>query len=121
MVLDERAFVTFNPFSIYVTQADVKPGCVLRAANVRQALYRRGLLTDAEVSGSNDDIRAKGVKVDNDVTHVFCVILCMSLNQVNTCKNGMNTWAYVGDINDKPQLSCVYQSDDSQNEFLSDR
>ena len=31
----------------------------------------------------------------------------------------MNTWAYVGDINDKPQLSCVYQSDDAQNEFLS--
>lgn len=39
--------------------------------------------------------------------------------QVNTCKNGMNTWAYVGDVNDKPQLSCVYQSDDAQNEFLS--
>lgn len=39
--------------------------------------------------------------------------------QVNTCKSGNNTWAYVGDINDKPQLSCVYQSDDAQNEFLS--
>jgi len=38
---------------------------------------------------------------------------------VNTCKSGNNTWAYVGDINDKPQLSCVYQSDDAQNEFLS--
>lgn len=38
--------------------------------------------------------------------------------QVNVCKNGNNTWAYVGDINDKPQLSCVYQSDDAQNEFL---
>lgn len=49
LVLDARSFVTFNPFSIYVTQADVKPGCVLRAANVRQALYRRGLLTDDEV------------------------------------------------------------------------
>lgn len=39
--------------------------------------------------------------------------------QVNTCKNGNNTYAYVGDINDKPQLSCVYQSDDAQNEFVS--
>lgn len=39
--------------------------------------------------------------------------------QVNTCKNGSNTWAYVGDLNDQPQLSCVYQSDDAQNEFLS--
>ena len=53
LVLDARSFVTFNPFSIYVTQADVKPGCVLRAANVRQALYRRGLLTDDEVGRSN--------------------------------------------------------------------
>ncbi|CAN0331021.1 unnamed protein product [Hapterophycus canaliculatus] len=31
----------------------------------------------------------------------------------------MNTWGYVGDLNDHPQLSCVYQSDDAQNEFLS--
>ena len=38
---------------------------------------------------------------------------------MNTCKNGNNTYAYVGDINDKPQLSCVYQSDDAQNEFVS--
>jgi hypothetical protein len=86
LVLDHRIFVSFNPFSIYVTQADVKPGCVLRAANVVQALQGRGLLTEEEVQ---------------------------------TCKNGSNTWAYVGDINDKPQLSCVYQSDDAQNEFLS--
>ena len=27
--------------------------------------------------------------------------------------------AYIGDINDKPQVNCVYQSDDAQNEFLS--
>jgi hypothetical protein len=39
--------------------------------------------------------------------------------QVNVCKDSFNTWAYVGDINDKPQLSCVYQSEDAQNEFLS--
>lgn len=68
-------------------QADTKPGCVLRPANVVEVLQRkRGLLT-------NDD--------------------------VETCKGGMNTWGYVGDLNDHPQLSCVYQSDDAQNEFLS--
>lgn len=50
LVLDHRIFVSFNPFSIYVTQADVKPGCVLRAANVVQVLQGRGLLTDEEVS-----------------------------------------------------------------------
>ncbi len=47
------------------------------------------------------------------------LFLTMPFAQVNVCKNGNNTWAYVGDINDKPQLSCVYQSDDAQNEFLS--
>lgn len=30
-----------------------------------------------------------------------------------------NTWAFVGGLDDKPQLSCVYQSEDAQNEFLS--
>ncbi len=40
-------------------------------------------------------------------------------DDVNACKNGSNTWAFVGDINSEPQLSCVYQSDDAQNEFLS--
>ncbi|CAM9904793.1 unnamed protein product, partial [Laminaria digitata] len=87
MVVDQRVFVTFNPFSLHVSQADTKPGCVLRASNVVEVLQRkRGLLT-------NED--------------------------VETCKGGMNTWGFVGDLNDHPQLSCVYQSDDAQNEFLS--
>jgi hypothetical protein len=87
MVLDQRVFVTFNPFNVYVTQADAKPGCVLRPANVVPLLQQeRKLLT-------NDD--------------------------VESCKNGFNTWAFIGDINNKPQLNCVFQSDDAQNEFLS--
>ena len=40
-------------------------------------------------------------------------------DDIDTCKNGSNTWAFVGDINNEPQLSCVYQSADAQNEFLS--
>jgi hypothetical protein len=39
--------------------------------------------------------------------------------EIRACKNGMNTWAYIGDLNDRPQLSCVFESDDAQNEFLS--
>jgi hypothetical protein len=31
----------------------------------------------------------------------------------------MNTWAFVGSLDDTPQLSCVYKSQDAQNEFLS--
>lgn len=70
-----------------MTQADTKPGCVLRPSNVVSFLQKeRSLITDEEVDG---------------------------------CKNGYNTWAYIGDINNKPQLNCVFQSDDAQNEFLS--
>lgn len=87
MVLDERVFITFNPFNVFVTQADTKPGCVLRPSNVVAQLQKeRKLISDADVEA---------------------------------CKNGFNTWAFVGDIDDKPQLNCVFQSDDAQNEFLS--
>lgn len=76
----------FNSVALF-RQADTKPGCVLRPANVVEVLQRkRNLLTQEDVE---------------------------------TCKGGMNTWGFVGDLNDHPQLSCVYQSDDAQNEFLS--
>lgn len=87
MVLDQRVFVTFNPFNIYVTQADTKPGCVLRNSNVVQQLQvERKLVSDVDMEA---------------------------------CKNSFNTWGFIGDIDNKPQLNCLYQSDDAQNEFLS--
>ena len=87
MAFDQRVFVSFNPFNVYVAQADVKPACVLRPANIVPILKERKLLND-------DEIRS--------------------------CKMNMNTWAFVGDLNDQPQLSCVYKSEDAQNEFLDD-
>ena len=30
----------------------------------------------------------------------------------------MNTWAFVGGLNDEPQLSCVCKREDAQNELL---
>ena len=87
MAFDQRVFVSFNPFNVYVSQADVKPACVLRPANVVPILRDRGLINDAEV---------------------------------RSCKANMNTWAFVGDLKNTPQLSCVYKSEDAQNEFLSD-
>ncbi len=86
MAFDQRVFVSFNPFNVYVAQADVKPACVLRQANVVPILRDRNLINDAEV---------------------------------RSCKANMNTWAFVGDLSDTPQLSCVYKSEDAQNEFLS--
>lgn len=87
MAFDQRVFVSFNPFNVYVAQADVKPACVLRPANVVPVLKERKLINDDEIRG---------------------------------CKMNMNTWAFVGDLNDQPQLSCVYKSEDAQNEFLED-
>jgi hypothetical protein len=87
MAFDQRVFVSFNPFNVYVAQADVKPACVLRQSNVVPVLKERKLLNDNEIRG---------------------------------CKMNMNTWAFVGDLNDQPQLSCVYKSEDAQNEFLED-
>jgi Protein of unknown function (DUF3172) len=86
MAFDQRVFVSFNPFNVYVAQADVKPACVLRPANVVPILKDRKLINDKEVFA---------------------------------CKSNMNTWAFVGDLDDTPQLSCVYKSEDAQNEFLS--
>lgn len=86
MAFDERVFVTFNPFNVYVSQADVKPACVLRESNVVPILQAKKLIKD-------DEVRA--------------------------CKQNMNTWAFVGNLEDTPQLSCVYRSKDAQNEFLS--
>ena len=85
MAFDQRVFVSFNPFNVYVAQADVKPACVLRPANIVPVLKERKLLDD---------------------------------NEIRSCKMNMNTWAFVGDLNDQPQLSCVYKSEDAQNEFL---
>ena len=78
--------MSFNPFNVYVAQADVKPACVLKTANIVPILRSRGLINDAEV---------------------------------RSCKSNMNTWAFVGNLDDTPQLSCVYKSEDAQNEFLS--
>ncbi|CAN0106382.1 unnamed protein product, partial [Heterosigma akashiwo] len=86
IAMDTRVFMTFDPFSVYIAQGDVKPGCVLRMSNWN-ILEREKLITPEEV---------------------------------NFCKNNMNTWAFVGNLEDHPQISCVLESDKAQNEFLSD-
>jgi len=48
MVFDQRIFVSFNPFNVYVTQPEVKPGCVVRRANIG-LLEKRGLVSGDEV------------------------------------------------------------------------
>lgn len=32
----------------------------------------------------------------------------------------MNTFAFVGNLNDNPEVSCVYHSEEAENQFLRD-
>jgi hypothetical protein len=36
------------------------------------------------------------------------------------CKRGMNTFAYVGDLEKSPEVSCVYHSESAENQFMND-
>ena len=39
--------------------------------------------------------------------------------QERQCKQRMNTFAYIGSVRDKPVVHCVYQTDITQNKFLT--
>ncbi|KAK3270899.1 hypothetical protein CYMTET_20724 [Cymbomonas tetramitiformis] len=86
MVFDERIFVSLNPFNVYVSQPEVKPGCVLRRSNW-SVLEKRKLLDKAEVQ---------------------------------SCRSNMNTFAFVGDLEKAPEISCVYHSEEAENQFMVD-
>ncbi|MFO7630675.1 MAG: DUF3172 domain-containing protein [Prochlorococcaceae cyanobacterium] len=39
--------------------------------------------------------------------------------QMRQCKQRMNTFAYIGSVKDKPVVRCVYQTDISENKFIT--
>lgn len=84
MVFDQRLFVTFNPFNVYVTQPEIKPGCVLRRSNYNVLETRK----------------------------------LVSRDEADMCKRGMNTFAFVGDLENAPEVSCVYHSEQAENQYL---
>lgn len=43
----------------------------------------------------------------------------LTAEQSRECRQKMNTFAYVGDLNNKPMIDCVYQSDNAKNLFLN--
>ena len=86
VVMDQRIFMSFNPFNVYVTQPEVKPGCVLRRANWN-VLESRKLVDETEIAD---------------------------------CKRHLNTFAFVGDLEKEPEVTCVYHSEQAENTFLRD-
>ncbi|MFZ9149014.1 DUF3172 domain-containing protein [Vulcanococcus sp.] len=43
----------------------------------------------------------------------------VTAEQMRQCKQRMNTFAYIGSVKDKPVVRCVYQTDTSENKFLT--
>jgi len=43
----------------------------------------------------------------------------ITAQQERDCEQRMNTFAYIGSVRDKPVVRCVYQTDISQNKFLT--
>jgi hypothetical protein len=43
----------------------------------------------------------------------------VTAEQMRQCKQRMNTFAYIGSIKDKPVVRCVYQTDISENKFVT--
>jgi len=37
------------------------------------------------------------------------------------CKRGMNTFAFVGDLDKSPEVSCVYHSEAAENQYVRAR
>ena len=85
IVTDMRVFLTLNPFSVYLTQPLMQPGCVLRRTN--WSILERQSLVNSE--------------------------------QVKDCKRRMNTFGFVGALESKPKIDCVYQNDAAGNLFLN--
>ena len=44
----------------------------------------------------------------------------VSQEQENDCKRNLNTFAYVGDLKKSPEVSCVYHSEEAENQFMKD-
>ena len=66
------------------------------------------------------DVKPACVLRPSNVVSVLKERNLLNNDEIRSCKNNYNTWAFVGDLNDQPQLSCVYKSEDAQNEFLED-
>ena len=85
IVTDMRVFLTLNPFSVYLTQPSMQPGCVLRRTNW-SILEQKSLV---------------------------------SSEQVKDCKRRMNTFGFIGPLEGKPRIDCIYQNDAAGNLFLN--
>ena len=69
MVMDTRLFVTLNPFSVYVSQPSMRPGCVLRTNNW-QVLEQKGLIKSDQVRDCKQRLNTFGFTGELNSTDV---------------------------------------------------
>jgi len=107
-------------FNVYVAQPEVKPGCVLRRSNVR-VLESRKLVSNDEARGHLPvcELWSCHCPLSTCQSHGLINSLWCAV-QVQSCKRNMNTFAFVGDLDKSPEVSCVYHSEDAENAFLKD-
>lgn len=84
MVVESYAYITMNPFNVYVSQPSMHPGCVIR--NTNWSVLERMNVVSSEA--------------------------------VRNCRNRLNTFGFMGDINNDPKVQCIYQNQADDNNFL---
>ena len=120
-----------------MAQPEVKPGCVLRRSNIG-VLENKKLISGNDVSTCLLDVPMQSSVVcclpcmltlrlvSSDVPKGFgalqqpsaSALLTMLHAQVNQCVRNANTFAFVGDLDKSPEVSCVYHSEEAENQFV---
>lgn len=74
MVMDARLFVTLNPFNVYVSQPNIRPGCVLRTNNW-SILESRRLVTSEQVRDCKNRLNTFGFtgSLDSENPDIRCI------------------------------------------------
>jgi hypothetical protein len=76
ITMDMRAFLTLNPFNVYISQPMMQPGCVLRSSNW-SILEQRDLVTSDDVRDCRKRLNTFGFTGDlerpNDSHKVDCI------------------------------------------------
>ena len=74
MVMDARLFVTLNPFNVYVSQPNIRPGCVIRQNNWA-ILENKKLVTSDQVRECKNRLNTFGFtgNLDSEKPDIRCI------------------------------------------------
>jgi hypothetical protein len=79
ITVDLRAFMTLSPFSVFISQPRMQPGCVLRGSNW-EILQSRNLVTSQEVNECKRRMNTFGFTGNLDATEDKAKVDCIYQN-----------------------------------------